>query len=295
MLSQSHLLLKCFYYLFMIMICFLQTSNGKQSPYNCSPSACGHIRNISYPFRLRDDPQHCGDPKYQLSCENNTTTILYLGSQNYHVQAINYENYTIRLTDPAIKENDTCSFPQHSLSRYYLRHAGFYDSAMTWPIAFMSCPYPVSDSAGTLDVTQHCFNQSGNYTGHTYIRFYRFNEPYGTDIKCTIDRMTMASLPVEDENNNVSLSVFHRSLLYGFELHFFEENCRIFCYFSLPFIITRIRRTMRSPTWRPANIIIIMTSLMCYECEVSSTECEYLCTASSFCYYKYGNLTYGSL
>ncbi|PIN08504.1 hypothetical protein CDL12_18914 [Handroanthus impetiginosus] len=240
MLSPD-LLLKCFYYLFMIMISFLQTSHGKQSPY-CSPSACGHIRNISYPFRLRDDPQHCGVPKYQLSCENNTTTILYLGSQNYHVQAINYENHTIHLTDPTIKKNDTCSSPLHSLSRYDLRVYSPYDNMfvghampMPTPITFMSCPRPVSNSALFLETSEDCFSQSGNYKSHTYIRFGDLKVSDVTNY-CRIDIMAMSSLRVKDENN-VSLSEIHSSLLYGFELSFLRRrplSCRIYCSCLLP-------------------------------------------------------------
>ena len=36
-----------------------------------SSSSCGDLQNISYPFRLQDDPVGCGDPDYQLSCMNN--------------------------------------------------------------------------------------------------------------------------------------------------------------------------------------------------------------------------------
>ncbi|PIN14770.1 hypothetical protein CDL12_12602 [Handroanthus impetiginosus] len=293
MLSQN-LVLKCFYYLFMIMICFLQTCHGKQSPYNCSPSACGHIHNISSPFGLRDDPQHCGNPIYNLSCENNTTTILYLGSQNYHVQAINYENQTIRLTDPAIKKNDTCSFPQHSASLYGLQSSGlglFWVSLAPTPIAFMSCQYPVSDSALTLDITQDCFNQSGNNTRHTYIKFFNIGEPNIIDTMCRIDLMTMTSLRFKDAKK-VSLKEFHSFLLYGFELEFRARefmSCRIHWQCWLPVDI------MRLSTWRPVNIMTIMTAFGFCSCYVFGGECEYLYTTSSFfCYFKYGNLTYGS-
>ncbi|EYU29476.1 hypothetical protein MIMGU_mgv11b018671mg, partial [Erythranthe guttata] len=61
------------------------------------------------------DPKRCGYPKYKLSCENNTTS-LYLNSQNYLVQSINYANYTIRITDASLFRNETCSFPNNSIS-----------------------------------------------------------------------------------------------------------------------------------------------------------------------------------
>ncbi|PIN12708.1 hypothetical protein CDL12_14668 [Handroanthus impetiginosus] len=273
MLSQN-LLLKCFSYLFMIMICFLQTSYGKRSPH-CSPSKCGHIHNISYPFRLRDDPKHCGDPKYQLSCENNTTTTLYLVSQNYHVQAINYENQTIHLTDPAIKKNDICSFPQSAITRKNLWGSN-YGESFGGRVIFMSCPHPVSHSALFLETTEDCFNQSGNHTRHTYIKF-GYLTVSDVCVNCSIDLMAMSSFTVKDENN-VSLSEIHSALLYGFELSYFDlelMECRIYCYCQLS--------------------SYILSPIYCRCEQEPDTDCEHLCTTYSFYYYKYGKWTYASL
>ncbi|EYU21058.1 hypothetical protein MIMGU_mgv1a024732mg, partial [Erythranthe guttata] len=174
------LLLKCFYY-WIIIQHFVQittSSNGDDNPKPCVPSSCGEIRNISFPFRLNTDPKHCGHSKYELSCENNTTS-LYLNSQKYLVQVINYHNYTIRLTDASIQLNDSCSFPNHSLSgsdfgdfgyTYSIKRYDRYFSRrrITWPITFISCPYPVNKSQHSvlLDTSQYCadgkhsFNES---------------------------------------------------------------------------------------------------------------------------------------
>ena len=40
----------------------------------CS-SSCGDIKNISYPFHLKEDSVGFGDPNYELSCENKKTII----------------------------------------------------------------------------------------------------------------------------------------------------------------------------------------------------------------------------
>ncbi|PIN14769.1 hypothetical protein CDL12_12601 [Handroanthus impetiginosus] len=82
----------------------------------------------------------------------------------------------------------------------------------------MSCPHPVSDSALFLETTQYCFNQSGNHTRHTYIKFGDLTVSDVT-VNCSIDLMAMSSFTVKDENN-VSLSEIHSALLYGFELEF---------------------------------------------------------------------------
>ncbi|KAI3453587.1 hypothetical protein Pfo_010250 [Paulownia fortunei] len=232
MLSQN-LLLKCFSCF--ITIHFLQTCYGKQIPH-CGPSSCGNIPNISHPFRLKDDPKHCGDPKYELACENNTSSIDF-NSHKYLVQEINYPNNIIRLTDADIK-NESCSFPKYSLSRFNFTdyHPYSIKSHMgprymrlrpdtTRSIAFMSCPYQVNNSP--LLEAVHCvhknygFNESNRR--RTYIKFGELNGSYIMDM-CTIELMVMTSLPLKDEKN-VTISEIHSSLLYGFELSWSIVRC----------------------------------------------------------------------
>ncbi|CAI8605627.1 unnamed protein product [Vicia faba] len=69
-----------------------------ETNHQCLLSSCGDIRNITYPFRLQGEPENCGDPNYEISCENNQT-ILNLDNGKYFVEAINYNNSTIRITD----------------------------------------------------------------------------------------------------------------------------------------------------------------------------------------------------
>ncbi|RVW87513.1 Leaf rust 10 disease resistance locus receptor-like protein kinase-like 2.4 [Vitis vinifera] len=99
-----------------IHACFLSVCVAKHHKYQiCSPSSCGDMRNISYPFRLQDDPPSCGYPEYELICENNRTMINLHGGK-YLVTQINYQNYTIRVVDPGRKK-DNCliSSPLHSI------------------------------------------------------------------------------------------------------------------------------------------------------------------------------------
>ncbi|XAR52227.1 hypothetical protein NMG60_11020176 [Bertholletia excelsa] len=91
--------------LFLASVLF-QCCDGKGSGQQClPPSSCGNILNISHPFRLKGDPEHCGDKKYELSCENNRT-VLSSYSGKYYVEAINYQNYTIRLVDVGIRKGN---------------------------------------------------------------------------------------------------------------------------------------------------------------------------------------------
>ncbi|XP_047965734.1 uncharacterized protein LOC125210206 [Salvia hispanica] len=121
----------------------------------CSPSACGAIRNISYPFRLNSDPTHCGRSEFKLTCENNVSFI-NLYSIKYYVKAINYQNSTIRLADASINNDDICFFPvtfsYHeftgpSYSYYFPSHFE------ELPVYLISCPNPLNNSSLFTDIT----------------------------------------------------------------------------------------------------------------------------------------------
>nr|GMD55078.1 LEAF RUST 10 DISEASE-RESISTANCE LOCUS RECEPTOR-LIKE PROTEIN KINASE-like 2.1 [Ipomoea batatas] len=84
----------------------------------CNPSSCGSIRNISSPFRLNTDPENCGNPDYQLTCDEQNRTVLTLKTQKYYVQSINYDNYTVRVVDSGVQQNNMCSFPRYALAQY---------------------------------------------------------------------------------------------------------------------------------------------------------------------------------
>ncbi|XP_073125318.1 LEAF RUST 10 DISEASE-RESISTANCEUS RECEPTOR-LIKE PROTEIN KINASE-like 2.3 [Henckelia pumila] len=208
---------------------------------SCNPSSCGDIRNISYPFRLKDDPQDCGDSNYEISCENNITAAsIYVYSRKYHVQAINYQNYTIRLADPNIKNNDTCSFPSYFPNWYNLsRYNGFPYSIFSQdlttdgraiqiarPITFLSCPFPLNETPFIPTDTCRPSSSNTSVTPHTYIKFGYL---YARDVRdlCRIDLVTMASSPLiySDQENDPSLSEIHDSLQYGFEVSWSSVYC----------------------------------------------------------------------
>ncbi|KAM2530594.1 hypothetical protein PS1_028443 [Malus domestica] len=58
-----------------------ETCNADNSSAKSCTSSCGHIHNISHPFRLNDDPKYCGDVRYTLYCESNIT-VTYLLSES---------------------------------------------------------------------------------------------------------------------------------------------------------------------------------------------------------------------
>ncbi|KAL3499688.1 hypothetical protein ACH5RR_038781 [Cinchona calisaya] len=165
-----------------LVLLFLATSCciAKKSNHHCSPSSCGHIRNISYPFRLKGDPDNCGDHRYELDCNNNWTLSLSLNSKIYHVLEIEYANYMIRVVDPGLeKSNCSSSFPTTVLEYddiptayrspshgYIPKTYSYHDRASgeyrLWPenlpVAFVHCTAPAKSSL-YIDI-KSCRNQS---------------------------------------------------------------------------------------------------------------------------------------
>ncbi|XP_012851378.1 PREDICTED: probable receptor-like protein kinase At1g67000 [Erythranthe guttata] len=243
---SQRLLLKFIYFFITTQLYFIQKSHGNQ--INCTPSSCGEIRNISYPFRLNTDPKRCGHPKYELSCENNTTS-LYLNSQKYLVQSINYANYTIRITDASVVENDTCSFPNYSLSGsnfsardsygikkysgpWYIYGRKIPD--ITSAITFMSCPNgtvnTISNNINNSSLVLYQIDEYGRNCGDgrfkgrsTYVKFGAWNGSFLMD-SCRVDLMVMTSLNMKRSTLS-SLSQVHSCLTYGFELTWFSVLC----------------------------------------------------------------------
>lgn len=195
---------------------------------NCTPSSCGIITDISPPFRLNSTPSSCGDPRFELSCENDVAS-LYLNSQKFYVKEINYLISRIRLVDASIS-NDTCSFPNSSASDYnftgedpyrypyrsWSHHSFPYGGDVAKPINLIRCPNRLQNSSLFTDFTD-CSSDRSSRTGFDYIRIGRMNASE-VPRACGVDRVVMTSWEFRDLKN-VSISEIHESLVYGFELY----------------------------------------------------------------------------
>ncbi|KAL1531996.1 LEAF RUST 10 DISEASE-RESISTANCE LOCUS RECEPTOR-LIKE PROTEIN KINASE-like 2.1 isoform X2 [Salvia divinorum] len=189
---------------------------------SCSPSACGAIRNISSPFRLKTDPSHCGRPKHELTCENNVT-LLYLNSIKYYVKHIDYQDETIRLVDASINNDDICSFPTRSshpgdFTDRYSSPYYFSDPFRELSVNLISCPNPMNSSSSFTDITQHCASNL-SHPRFSYVHVGRIMASKVPHL-CGVDLNVMISGRGLMRRKNVSLSEIHQSLLYGFEPNF---------------------------------------------------------------------------
>ncbi|KAM1706167.1 hypothetical protein ACFX2K_028347 [Malus domestica] len=204
-----------------------ETCNAKDdtSAKSCT-SSCGHIHNISYPFRLNDDPKHCGDVMYTLSCESNITLLDLPSSGKYYVQAINYNNKTIRLLDPVLVNTNCSSMPRNFQNPLYLDEP-YHSPRNSTSIYYLKCLNPLNSSL-YVDTTPCLNNTSSSSQPKTY-SYVKVGQIDVWDLHegCSAERMTLALVNYVDYRN-VSYKDIHNALMYGLELHFgpFGIRCR---------------------------------------------------------------------
>ncbi|KAK4711514.1 hypothetical protein R3W88_006027 [Solanum pinnatisectum] len=207
---------------FALILISLQTCNARKSKhYYCPTSACGNIREISYPFRLNTDPKDCRIPVYELGCEGNQT-VMWLSSKKLHVQGIDYDHHVIRLVDPTLQtQDDLCSFrPQLTFNQYYRNFDTYYyhnglQRPMAEPIFMFNCPFAVNNSSTFVEI-------SG--CRYTYLKIGEMSASEVSD-GCSAEFIGLTSWPnIKYAENNISLSDFHQAILYGFELHYYLRN-----------------------------------------------------------------------
>ena len=230
---------------FVVALILIHHTSSANHHFNCS-SSCGNIPNISYPFRLQTDPDHCGDKRHNLSCENdNTSTVLYLYSGKYYVKAINYNNQTIRVVDSNVVKADYCSsIPLYSLSHFNFTYDSAYstevyvrgpnpDHSLSEAITFLKCENPVRSPLyiPTIPCINTTFSGLIESRGkYSYVKIGSTNASELED-SCRIELMVLASPWGIRENSNVSYIDIHHQLTYGFELLWFTNNRR-HCYFN---------------------------------------------------------------
>ncbi|KAL5979950.1 hypothetical protein ACLOJK_039062 [Asimina triloba] len=152
---RRRFLSQVFFFAF-VYVGILQTCYAKQA--DACFSSCGNVLKISYPFRLKGDPLNCGDPQYELSCEDNQT-YLDLHSQKYSVVSIDYKKKTIRLVDLGLRSGNCSSSSLHSAIVDELSYGDPYSGIGPYDvISYVNCSVPM-DPALFMAINS-CFNTS---------------------------------------------------------------------------------------------------------------------------------------
>ncbi|CAN6697526.1 unnamed protein product [Malus baccata var. baccata] len=214
-----------------LLLCFCsETCNADNSSAKSCTSSCGHIHNISHPFRLNDDPKYCGNILYTLYCESNITVLDLPSSGKYYVQAINYINKTIRLLDPGLDNNNCSSMSQNIPSIEDIN--SLYGTGLSVPIYYFKCSNPLNSSL-YVD-TAPCLNNTSSSSSSSQPKTYsyvmagdyvgdRSRGVWELDEGCSVEWMSLAAGYVEDYSS-FSYKDIHNALMYGFELYPYTES-----------------------------------------------------------------------
>ena len=163
-------------------------------------------------------PQHnLSFPTHNLPVDSVHVNSLGPESQRYYLQAINYNNYTIRLVDPDIQKDDFCSIPSNSLC-----HLDSWPNSIYETVIFFTCDSPVLNSS-YIDASPCIFN----------VLFHR-NVPVPIQLKaipllvlrlpwslCWIEQTSL--ITKGHSNKKLTSNDIHNLLVYGFELSWMQS------------------------------------------------------------------------
>lgn len=92
----------------------------------CPPFTCGHLSEVSPPFRRLGDPPKCGVASYELSCTNDKAATIQIDNGTYLVRGINCTDATFSVVDANMLDssNSTCPLPRWNRIPYYYRRYG---------------------------------------------------------------------------------------------------------------------------------------------------------------------------
>ncbi|GLU12006.1 hypothetical protein SLE2022_287160 [Rubroshorea leprosula] len=129
----------------------------------CPPfSSFGNL-SITYPVRLNSDPIECGEPGYELICDNNRTTLVTKEGK-FFVE--NITNSSVRLVDASL-QRDICSIACSSL---LLEGACWKMPRSNYLVYILNCNIQMNSSL-YVDASA-CINRS--FSPYNY--FFVFNE-----------------------------------------------------------------------------------------------------------------------
>lgn len=120
-----------------IVFLFSSTASALYPFKEVCSSSCGQIQNIRPPFRLKGDPDYCGDPVYELICAGNST-ILNLSVGKYYVSSISFNPNELQIVD-AGSASGGCRLPLGSLTARKINKGGRYKLTSSNWASFVNC------------------------------------------------------------------------------------------------------------------------------------------------------------
>uniref|UniRef100_A0A0D9Y2G0 Protein kinase domain-containing protein n=1 Tax=Oryza glumipatula TaxID=40148 RepID=A0A0D9Y2G0_9ORYZ len=136
--------------------------HGRRHHERCHPFSCGHLHNISHPFRRRGDPSDCGVPSYELDCSADPRkAAIRINTGKYYVSSINYTASVFWVVDANLQDdaNSSCPLPRSDQLPYVGPGIpGSHDSwelgldeGMLW-VSFVNCSQELTNNSLYLPV-----------------------------------------------------------------------------------------------------------------------------------------------
>lgn len=203
-------------------------------------SNCGVVLDIDFPFRFRGDSQDWGLYGYELSCEHNHT-VLQLGSNKYLVQAINYEECIIRLTDPRLHKNN-CSTPEGYSPTLNDSKTPFFTLSSDLGV-FLSCKDPVM-SPHYVDAASCVTGDDFSIEKHSYSYALMGSNLVASDIEdtCNIHKLLAYGFDLGWGRPMGQLFVGRFTIFYSFHFKFLYSKLSIFFLFEPSFFKWVLKR-----------------------------------------------------
>ncbi|TYH86448.1 hypothetical protein ES332_D01G043600v1 [Gossypium tomentosum] len=184
--------------------------------------------NNIFPFRLKNQPPHCGHYGFEFECENNNRTTLVGRGGKFSVQQIFYENYTIQMVDASLDMDDCNSLPLTSVDYYDYELSNFYLSSNNYYYSYynnrrlegsiiyvMNCTTPIKSSHNYIEASR-CTIKSNTSSSLSTSHFYFLNgntQPSYINQACTIE----VEVPIMVDNiTGMSTLDIYKKLLEGF-------------------------------------------------------------------------------
>ncbi|KAJ8775221.1 hypothetical protein K2173_020225 [Erythroxylum novogranatense] len=247
-------MMNCNRYLLLVAVVVLEVfllvgHHSSKASKNCN-SFCGSI-SIRLPFRLRTDFKSCGFKSFELDCEDNQKTVLYLSSSaKYYVRKINYANFSIRFVDSGVEKDNCSSLPRHPLTWNLLLSSNMSQLEYDEYLVFVRCVNPVlaqdvryrSDllyyfgyswqSAFKYIDTSSCNYSASHFLKREYsyvVVSYRGIIVSDLEDLCRVEKTMLWTVSNEESllsnRNNLTYKDVHDSLLFGFQLSFHSFCC----------------------------------------------------------------------
>ncbi|XP_054806381.1 LEAF RUST 10 DISEASE-RESISTANCE LOCUS RECEPTOR-LIKE PROTEIN KINASE-like 1.4 [Prosopis cineraria] len=210
---MNHSLASCFIFFLLLLLLFIITVGADDRFTNCSSRiSCGTVDNVGYPFWGENRAEYCGQPGFQLACQDNTPKLIF--------NAVTYRILKFNLSDKSltVARDD---YWQTLCPNQYLN------------TSFDSTSFKLADGFQDIALLYDCiksFNSAGQFTTSSSAECSKQKVYYGSLSTYNIDLTGICKVvvvPIASANVNLIFSdekEIEDAIKDGFELGWSVNN-----------------------------------------------------------------------